>query len=654
MASLLKKSGTWGSSLAVFALAFAIAWVLPRAFPFVRQFESYIADIQVSRLSPPVEPNPDIVILGFTEATLEQFPYRSPIDREQLAVWLEAIEAKGARAVAFDLFFDQSTEPAKDTLFAERLASASIPVVSVWGGSELDAFLTENQKEFQKSYLPENVIRALPTLIKDDAGTVRWIPPPVLSPAPGEAGLGFAPAIASALGLPFPKEKMEIAYRGYAAQAMEVFPLYPAHSAPVLPEAWIKDKIVLFGANLPSDDRHRTPFSVIGGDNPTMPGTWIHAQALAQILDGRQPPRASAWLKAAVAIGLVLIGMWLAGLDWPSWLKIVLVSGCVILFWIAAFVLYQRAGLLFDVIMPTVALTAAFGLTSAYSSSRHRQETRAIREAFGHYVAPAVVKQLEAEPERLQLGGELRELTYVFSDIAGFTSLSEEIGASKLVSLLNEYLEGMTNIILGHEGTIDKFIGDATVCLFNAPEEQPDHARRAVLCALGMDTFAQSFSERQQAAGVRFGITRIGAHTGKAVIGNFGGKNRFDYTAIGDSVNTAARLEGVNKYFGTRICISSATVDQCDGLTFRPVGDLVLKGKTEAIGVFEPVNPALVDRNALEAYNAAYELMRKEDSGSAAAFERLLTEYPDDPLFHFHLERLRSNERGTRIVMKAK
>jgi class 3 adenylate cyclase len=223
-----------------------------------------------------------------------------------------------------------------------------------------------------------------------------------------------------------------------------------------------------------------------------------------------------------------------------------------------------------------------------------------------------------------------------------------------LARVLNAYLEVMSGIVQKHGGMIDKFIGDAVFAIFNAPTDLPDHATAAVQCALEMDRFSFKFSQDQNAAGIPFGRTRIGIHTGSAVVGNFGSRLRHNYTASGDAVNTAARLEGLNKYFGTRISVSLATSSLCTGIRFRPTASVVLKGKTTAIGVCEPLQSDDHRDDFMARYRAAYTLL---ETGSAAAtplFEALAREAPDDPCVAFHLDRMRQGIRGVDVVMTEK
>jgi class 3 adenylate cyclase len=232
--------------------------------------------------------------------------------------------------------------------------------------------------------------------------------------------------------------------------------------------------------------------------------------------------------------------------------------------------------------------------------------------------------------------------------------MSENIESKELARVLNAYLEGMTDIVQKHGGMVDKFIGDAVFAIFNAPIDLPDHAGAAVRCALAMDRFSFGFSEEQNARSIPFGRTRIGIHTGTAVIGNFGSRMRHNYTASGDAVNTASRLEGLNKHFGTRLGVSGATRALCADIRFRPTASVVLKGKTIAIEVWEPLREDDPRNGYIVRYCEAYELLKEGAAEPKAAFEALSREAPDDPSVAFHLGRIRQGVRGVAVVMTEK
>jgi adenylate cyclase len=270
--------------------------------------------------------------------------------------------------------------------------------------------------------------------------------------------------------------------------------------------------------------------------------------------------------------------------------------------------------------------------------------------SLSRYFSPNLAKQLANETDAIDLVGQRREIATVFSDVAGFTALVETLEASVLAPLLNEYLSGLTDVVFAHDGTLAKIVGDAVHVLFGAPGDQSDHADRAVACAVGMDAYAQAFCERWHCKGVPLGITRIGAHAGPAIVGNFGGDRFFDYTAYGDTINVASRLEAANKQLGTRLLVSAALADKVDNFRGRPVGNLMLRGRTEAIRAFEPVQIEGCDPVA-ESYQEAFALLDAGEPSALAAFAAHVGNYPTDRLASFHLKRLLSGASGTRIAL---
>ena len=296
----------------------------------------------------------------------------------------------------------------------------------------------------------------------------------------------------------------------------------------------------------------------------------------------------------------------------------------------------------------------ASGLESKQWSDEERNQRQFIRQAFSQFISPAVVDQLMSDPEKLSLGGERMEITCLFTDLAEFTTLIENNEPSVVLPVLNRYLDGLCRVFLQHDGTIDKIVGDALHGFFGAPVPQPDHACRATRCALDVDAYARSFIKEKEATDLGFGVTRIGVHSGTAVVGNFGGDAFFDYTAHGDVVNTAARLEGANKYLGTTVCASGETKSRCPEVAFRPVGQLLLKGKSKSLDVFEPLRDERVESFEVSGYVDAYRLMETGDNTALEAFTNLTASYPDDPLAVLHAGRLAQGKAGTLIVLDEK
>ena len=242
----------------------------------------------------------------------------------------------------------------------------------------------------------------------------------------------------------------------------------------------------------------------------------------------------------------------------------------------------------FDDLEATINKTLA-DLTAFREVYLARVTAEQARANLARYFSPNLVNHLAENGGGIELGGERRELTFLATDLADFTALVESLDPAAVVAVMNEYLGEVTRIVFEHGGTIDTVVGDAVHAMFGAPLEQPDHAVRAVTCARAIDAFSHEFSARKSAEGTPIGRTRIGVHTGSAIVGNFGGEGFFHYTAHGDAVNTASRLESVNKHLGTRICVSVDTVAQIPDFVGRPVGTLILKGKEQGIKAFEPL-----------------------------------------------------------------
>jgi adenylate cyclase len=629
------------------------------ALPFIESAEGYLRDVQVAALSERGEGQEHrISVVTITEETLASLPFRSPISRRFLAELLVALNNAGARAIAFDILFDQATEPAQDDALKYAIKNSTPPVVVA---TLLDRTnLTEDQRLFHDLFVQESgALTGFANLLVDADGVVRSHPDTLST-----TERSLASAILNGAGLDVPRAKNLIAWRRSPSEAEPALQSLPAHLVlrmnqirPELVRKWVQDRFVLVGADLPIEDRFRTPLNVDPSEPEETPGVVIHAQALIHLLDGERMRQAT-WdehLLVLVLLGILAVG--LAFFHAAALIRFGLALMILVGFWVAAAFIFRTTQVLLPVLTPSVHLFLIYGLTSAVHGHAAAQQQRVIRSAFSQYLAPFLVDRLAKDPTRLVLGGERRELSFIFSDIAGFTTLSERLAPDALVRLLNEYLDGMSEIVLNHGGTIDKFIGDAVVAFFGAPTEQPDHAQRAIRCAVEMDVFAEKF--RRGHTPEDFGGTRIGVNSGPATVGNFGGRARFDYTAMGDTVNTAARLESLNKHLGTRVCISGSTISAARASveelpTLRKVGSIVLKGKTEAIQAFEPIPVGDKRLECLERYRAALAKLEAGAPDAREAFANLVEANPSDGLVAFHLNRIDKGETGTTMVMLEK
>jgi adenylate cyclase len=283
---------------------------------------------------------------------------------------------------------------------------------------------------------------------------------------------------------------------------------------------------------------------------------------------------------------------------------------------------------------------------------RRQAEAERAYAALSRYFSPNLAERLAGGTDAIDLAGQRREIATLFTDIANFTALAEALDPSVLAPLLNDYLNGMTDIVFAHDGTVAKVVGDALHVLFGAPGEQPDHADRAVACALALDQYAAGFQQRWLGKGVALGLTRIGAHAGPAIVGNFGGGRFFDYTAYGDTINIAARLESANKQFGTRICVSAGIAGKATNFHGRPIGDLILRGRAEPMRAVEPLSPDVWTSDATRTYLAAFAKLEANDPGAIPAFASHVGAHPQDQLASFHLKRLLNGKTGVRMEME--
>jgi len=634
--------------VAVAAMMALLSMLAVDKLPFLSNADRFVQDSEIAR-RPYGEPqDPNIVIAAINEDTLKNFQYRQPINRGYLDTLVQSLASKGPRAIGIDILFDRKTEPLKDAALTKTLHSLNIPLVVAYAKGSL-----VQDKEFLDDFVPESA-RALVNLGTDQTDTVRWVYPGETKPG---GMMSFARALAAKVGVPTKAEQIPIVWHRSPERNIPAFKEYPADTIQILPAAWLKNKIVLIGIDVTLDDRHRTPFATVAGSSdPTMAGVVIQAHALSQLLDRKASPHVGWWTDFLIAFGAALIGAALGAFSFSLWWRAIGLGVAIVAGWsFGLYVLADTAQIMIGLIAPTLSSAAAFAAMESLSGRDARKQREFIHGAFSRYISPKLVEQLVKSPERMKLEGERRVMTFLFTDVKDFTTMSEKLESHDLARVLNAYLEGITAIVLRHDGMVDKFIGDAVFAIFNAPVDLPDHADKAVHAALEIDRFCQEFHEAEVRAGIPFGITRIGVHTGSAVIGNFGSSARFTYTAQGDAVNTASRLEALNKHFGTRISVSEATVALCKTIRFRPIASVVLKGKTEAVAVFEPLHESMApDDGFLERYGVAFARLEREAPDALALFNQLTQEAPDDPCVALHVERLRRGDRGTTVVMTEK
>ncbi|ANP46461.1 CHASE2 domain-containing protein [Candidatus Viadribacter manganicus] len=408
----------------------------------------------------------------------------------------------------------------------------------------------------------------------------------------------------------------------------------------------VAGKIILIGATAPGlMDLRATPLDA------SAPGVEVHEQVIEQMLGGRfltRPDIAPA-IELLAALAAILI-IALAAPRLPAGLGALVGVGVVVAFFAISLLAFQAKGYLFDPIFPAAAAFLFAAASSVYLYQRTEHQRAQIRRAFNQYVAPDVVKQLVAHPDRLALGGEVRDLTLLFCDVRNFTGISEGMSAEQLTSFINSLLTPITDIIIERGGTVDKYMGDAIMAFWNAPLDDPDHARRAseaaIMIAARMTDLNDIWRAEAQARGASFKDVAIGIglNTGECCVGNLGSHQRYDYSAIGDNVNVTSRLESLTKLYGLTLIVSEETVKRTPTLEFFEIDRVRVKGRATPTRLFTlaqhvlPADSAGEAKATHETFLAAYRAGRWEEA--RAALTPLRNHAPLATLYGIYAQRM--------------
>jgi adenylate cyclase len=392
--------------------------------------------------------------------------------------------------------------------------------------------------------------------------------------------------------------------------------------------------IVLLGSSAPESGGLRQTAA-----DPLTPSVQIEADAVSQMLGGRAPEAITGAPELALILGLGLLAIAIGLLRSPlAGLALILCAAS--LAWIAAVALSLELDRLLDPMLPSAAAVTVFGMTSVASYAVTRRREARMRRRFEQHLAPAVVQRLVEEPDLIKLTGERREITALFTDVENFTAMTHGADPRELVAVLDAYIEGVADLVIRHGGMVDKVVGDAVHAFFNAPLDLDRHAARAVDCALAIRDWTAAYRSGPAAARLGFERTRIGVETGEAIVGDIGLRTKLDYTAHGDAVNAAARLEAANKELGSSICIGPTTAARVDPSIIRPLGKIAVRGRDDMMAVFEPW-PAEMPPDLRKRYLAAFDLVEVDPARAAELFECLATDCRSDPVPAAWAKRLR-------------
>lgn len=595
-----------------------------------------------------------VVIIAIDEPSFRELGLHWPFPWRMHAELIGRAASDGARVIAFDLIFAESAT-AEDN---QRLAAAIQHAGNV--------VLAKTRQMSQTSVSLEwTLVEPMPELVAAGARS-------------GEVGVDpdadFVVRMMPAAPDSFDREIVRLANRSDPSPASTVplliryegphgsFPTvhyYQALSPGMLPTGFFKDKIVLIGLDVHASpeitralaDLYNSPF--LDSEGGAMPGVEIHANIISNLLQGRALVPASQMLNT-VAAGVLVLGVGLVGIRRSPALTFMTLAAFSVAMLVVSYALFADYDFWLSPLLPIAAAVDMFIVQTAVGFLTERRRAQETKRAFAQYVPAEVVNRLIEQPELLELGGEERELTLLFADLANFTAMAEKLAPRAVVAVLGKYFDAMSTVIYRHSGTVDKYIGDGIMAFWGAPLPDDRHAERALRAAIDMQDQFGKLARRLGRKGAPDLSMRIGLHTGNVIVGNVGSRARFAYTAIGDAVNLASRLEGANKAYGTSILLSEATVRHLKGrVLLRPVDSVMVKGRSDAVMIFTPCTDETLSelsRAALEAFN------RRSLEQSLALWRQLLSAYPADRIaatFVKRIESLQSSATGDWTVATA-
>ncbi|MEO1045826.1 MAG: adenylate/guanylate cyclase domain-containing protein [Pseudomonadota bacterium] len=624
--------------------------------PLLRDAESALYDIRAANFAPQAAQDERIVMVVYTDKTLRDTGQRSPVDRTILANALQNIDALQPKSIGIDILFDQPQDD--DPLLQRTLLDMATPTHIAYASVDTNAeAIRFEQQKFLEAYLDDvttgNSAASSIRLQTDSDGVVRRWPdqPEELPPFFSIALAGEAKGFDSYQG--------PILFRAPEAVDRPVFAKIPIDlladpATAKIVAGQIAGRHVLIGGDFVDFDQFDTPFTRIG-DPVTrasqMIGLEVHAHMLAQLLDGEQPatiPGAVLWLAALLVIiagGLTAVSnarAWVIALL----LILQLVFFLAMPFWLESMNVHTLG-------LPSFGWGAGWLIAYASISASARvigSKQRAFAQgALGKYLPKSVASEILQDPDKLALHGEKREIFCVFTDLEGFTKLSHAIEPEMVAHLLNDYLDRLAAVVLEYGGTLDKFVGDAVVAFWGAPISYPDDGERAARAAYAMYQAGEDFRNSAPAGVPPIGRTRVGMHFGEAIVGNFGGEGRIQYTAFGDSMNTAARLEAANKALDTRVLVSREAAERSGLDWYRPMGTITLRGRATPVEIFEPAPEWQAEQRAeLASIVSAH---AEGDSSAVSRLTDIIAKWGEDNALSNLMKRLQATGKGESYVL---
>jgi adenylate cyclase len=633
------------TSLAL-CVAVALAWSVVLA---LLSFSARWQDLEgrgfdeLTSVTAPRQSRFPVTIVGIDEPSFHQLGLQWPWPRSLHAELVDRLSKAGAAVIAIDVVFSEQSSPKEDQRFADAIKRAGNVVLAA-------------DRNYDETGGVRQWLRLDPAQIFIDAGAQTGLATVALD---RDAALRTMPDSQDAMWRAIIRRLMithaEISPNLAIKPGSLIHYAGPDHTFPyvsyyevvkptgTIPADFFKDQIVIVGRDVRASgdigsaqvDMFRTPFTL--RDGRLMPGVEVHANILETVLGGQAvtpvPAAAIVALLTLVAIGCALLmRRWRPVLSAVIGIS-VMAAVCALDWW-----LFSSLQIWLPAASTLAVAPAMYVSLGGVSFLREQARKREVTQAFSLYVTPQVVDSLLANPDKLKLGGERREITFMFTDLANFTTISEQLPAERTVYLLNRHFTDMTDIVLKHGGTVARFIGDAIMAFWGAPLDDDKQALNAVRAAIEMQQGMEKLREEFVKEGLPAIEMRVGIQSGSAIAGNLGSARRFDYTVIGDDVNLAARLEGINKLYGTGIMIGDTTARQVAGdIPLRPVDRVIVKGKSQPVETFTPCDDAEWIRLSTE----GIELFRaKAWDESEARWRAILERMPGDKVAKLYLERI--------------
>jgi len=646
-ARVLRQIGPW--RLLASALFAVLALVVARfgwSLPIISGAERALYDVRSTVTAPAVGEDSRIALVVYDTQTLANTDKRSPLDRALLAKALTRLDAMGPKAIGIDILIGQPQS--EDEQLIAALRSLRTPTWLAFGTSaSMPDSLEPSEERYLRVFLARlpgsRVSPASANIDLDSDGVVRHWPKRAMG-APALLPLALSAADPGAPGY-----DGGVIFRRPAFADKPVFakaPIYlfsPGATSEAADQGlarFVRGKLVLIGADLPYDDRFATPATAITGADAS--GLEVQASLLAQALDGQRLTAIPAWCLWIAATIVVLTGALTGAADIRRWWIWPATLAQIALLIATPFFLQSRGldtrGLPMFGWMVGWAITVAAVAGAARSIGAEQRQFA--HSALGKYLPRDIANEILRNPDRLNLSGERLDLYVIFTDLEGFTETSHMMEPEAVGALVNRYLALLSEVVLQHGGTIDKFVGDSVVAFWGAPIARPDDADRAVSAALALHQIGEDFRRQASEDLPPLGRTRIGLHRGPAIVGNFGGEGRFQYTAFGDSMNTASRLEAANKQLRSDILVSASVAERSSIDGFRPLGRVILRGRSTPIEVIE-LKPEFPE-SARRRLDRAYARFEAGDTDALAEMASLADDFPEDAALWNFVERLRA------------